>query len=52
MKNNGNPANFTTNDSTSFEYKSSFLENPTADGALKNLKVAVPLRYLSNFGDH
>ena len=52
MKNNGNPANFTTNDSTSFEYKSSFLGNPTADGALKNLKVAVPLRYLSNFVDH
>ena len=33
--NNGNLANVKTNDSTSFEYKSSFLGNKAADGALK-----------------
>ena len=47
--NNGNPANVTTNDSTSFKYKSNFLGNPTADGALKNVKIAIPIKYLSNF---
>ena len=29
--NNGNPANATTNDSTSFKYKSSFFKPLTAD---------------------
>ena len=47
--NNGNPADVTTNDSTYFKYKSSILGNPAADGVLKNVKIVVPLRYLSNF---
>ena len=47
--NNVNPADVTTNDSTSFKYKSSILGNPAADGVLKNVKIVVPLRYLSNF---
>ena len=41
--NGENPANVTTDDSTSFRYKSSPIENK--NGA----KVAVPLKYLSNF---
>ena len=47
--NNGNPDNVSTADSVSFKYKSTILENPTADGALKNAKIVVPLKYLSNF---
>ena len=46
---NGNPENVTTAESTSFEYKSSILGNPAAYGVLKNLKIVVPLRYLSSF---
>ena len=50
--NNGNPANATTNDLTSFAYKSRFLGESTAVGAnrvFKNVKILVPLKYLSNF---
>ena len=49
--NNGNPANVTTADSSSFKYKSSFLKQRTADdnGVFKDVKTAVPLKYLSNF---
>ena len=49
--NNGNPANVTTDDSSSFEYKSSFFKPLTADdnGVFKDVEIAVPLRYLSNF---
>ena len=49
--NNGNPANVTTDDSTSFKYKSSFFKPLTADdnGVFKDVKIAVPLKYLSNF---
>ena len=47
--NNGNPADVTTDDSTSFKYKSSILGNPAADRVLKNVKIVVPLRHLSNF---
>ena len=49
--NNGNPANFTTADSTSFKYKSSFFNPLTAadNGVSKNVEIAVPLKYLSNF---
>ena len=49
---NGNPVNVTTDDSSSFKYKSSFIEESTAVGAnrvFKNVKIAVPLKYLSNF---
>ena len=49
--NNGNPDNFTTADSTSFKYKSSFFNPLTAadNGVSKNVKIAVLLKYLSNF---
>ena len=49
--NNGNPANVTTDDSTSFKYQSSFYKALTADnnGVFKDVKIAVPLKYLSNF---
>ena len=47
--NNGIPVDITVNDSKFFKYKSSFL--PTADnnGLFKNVRIAVPLKYLSNF---
>ena len=50
---NGNAANFTTDDSRSFKYKSSFFKLLTAtdNGVFKDVKIAVPLKYLSNFGD-
>ena len=46
--NNGNPAN----DSTSFKYKSRLSKDSVADGndrVFKAVKIAVPLKYLSNF---
>ena len=48
--NNGNPPNVTTDDSTSFKYESSFFKPLTADdnGVFKDVKIAVPLKYLSN----
>ena len=49
--NNRNPVNVTTADASSFKYKSSFLktlENPD-NGVFKNVKIAVPLKYLNNF---
>ena len=47
--NNGITVDITINDSKFFKYKSSFL--PTADnnGLFKNVRIAVPLKYLSNF---
>ena len=49
--NNGNPTNVTTADSSSFKYKSSFFKTLEDDdnGVFKNVKIAVPLKYLSNF---
>ena len=49
--NNGNSANVTKADSSSFQYKSSFFETLEDDdnGVFKNVKIAVPLKYLSNF---
>ena len=50
--NNGNHANVTTDDSTSFKYKLSFFKPLPADdnGVLfKDVKIAVPLKYLSTF---
>ena len=49
--NNGNPADVTTADSSSFKYKSSFFKTLEDDdnGVFKNVKIAVPLKYLSNF---
>ena len=49
----GNPNNVALEDSTSFKYKVSLLGKATdADGdgrSLKNTKIVVPLKYLSNF---
>ena len=49
--NKGNTANVTTDNSTSFKYKSSFFKPLTADdnGVFKDVKIAAPLKYLSNF---
>ena len=49
--NKGNPANVTADDSSPFKYKWSFFKPLTADdtGVLKDVKIAVPLKYLSNF---
>ena len=48
--NNRKPANVTTADS-SFKYKSSFFKPLEVDGngVFKDIKIAVPLKYLSNF---
>ena len=45
----GNPGNVYTKNSSSLKYKSSISERPAAHGVLKNGKIAVPLKYLSNF---
>ena len=53
--NNGNAVNFTTADSTSFEYKSRFLGESTAVGAnrvFKNIQIAAPIKFSIIFGDH
>ena len=45
---NGNPANVTTADLTSFKYKSSFIEESivaTANRVFKNVKILVQLKY-------
>ena len=49
--NDGNPAIVTTADSSSFKYKLSFFKTLENDdnGVFKNVKIAVPLKYLSNF---
>ena len=49
--NNGKPADVITADSSSFKYKSSFFKTLEDDdnGVFKNVKIAVPLKYLSNF---
>ena len=51
--NNRNPADITTADWASFKYKTIFFKTLTAadNGAFKNLKIAVPLKYLTNFSD-
>ena len=53
INNAGNPDNVSINNSLWFKYKSSTLEKPAAaaanNGVLKKLKIAVPLKYLSNF---
>ena len=50
--NNGNPDNVSTANSTSFKYKSSFIGESTVvagNRVFKEVKIAVPLKYLSNF---
>ena len=51
VNDNGNPDNVSVDNSTSFKYKSSFFKGLTAadNGVFKNVKIAVPLKYLSNF---
>ena len=41
----------TTNTSSSFKYKVELLSDPVLDGAIakRNVKIVVPLKYLSNF---
>ena len=46
--NNGDPADVTTDDSSSFKYKSSILGNPSATGVLRKAKIVVLLKYLYN----
>ena len=50
--NNENADNVTTTDSSSFKYKSSFIKESTAvnnNKVFRDVKIAVPLKYLSNF---
>ena len=53
INNTGNPLNVALDNSTSFKYKTRLLGKATdADGndrSLKNTKIVVPLKYLSNF---
>ena len=46
-------ANLTDDNSSSFKYKVSFLGDPVHVGGIakRNVKVVVPLKYLSNFSD-
>ena len=49
---NGNPANVAIANPSSFKYKSSLIGESTAadcNRVFKNVKIAVPLKYLSNF---
>ena len=56
MNDAGNPLNVALDNSTSFNYKASLLgKTDDADGngrSLKNTKIVVPLKYLSNFLCH
>ena len=51
VTNDGNLDNVSTNNSLSFKYKSSIFKTLTDDdnGVTKNVKIAAPLKYLSNF---
>ena len=44
-----NNANVNVDNFSSFKYKSDLIGNVAADGTVENVKVAVPLKYLSNF---
>ena len=56
MNDAGNLINFDLDNSTSFKYKTSLLGKATDAGgnhkSLKNTKIVVPLKYLSNFLGH
>ena len=43
-----NNANVNTADSSSFKYKSDLIGNLEANGRVNNVKITVPLKYLSN----
>ena len=52
IKNAGNPLNVASSNSSSFKYKASLLRKATDyhnNRSLKNAKIVVPLKYLSNF---
>ena len=53
MNNDRNPLDFALNNSSFFKYKASLLgkatDNDGNDRSLKNTKIVVPLKYLSNF---
>ena len=56
MNNNNNPLNVALDNSTSFKYKASLLGKAHDDDgnyrSLKNTKIVVSLKYLSNFLGH
>ena len=41
--------NLTADDSSSFKYKSNIIDNLSQAGTRNNVKIVVPLKYLSNF---
>ena len=41
--------NLTVDDSSSFKYKSNIIDNLSQAGTRNNVKIVVPLKYLSNF---
>ena len=52
VNNDGNPDEVSTVNSTSFKYKSSFVGESTivaGNRVFKDVKIAIPLKYLSNF---
>ena len=52
VNNDGNPDEVSTVNSTSFKYKSSFIGESTivaGNRVFKDVKIAIPLKYLSNF---
>ena len=51
LNNNVNPDDVSVNNSSSFKYKSNVFRslNAAANEVFKNVKIAVPLKYLSNF---
>ena len=48
-ENNGNISNVSTDNSSSFKYKSNFIGTIPNGGRKNGVKIAVPLKYLSNF---
>ena len=48
--NNANATN--DNNAPSFKYKASVIGNTENNRTKNGVKIAVPLKYLSNFGDH
>ena len=48
-ENNGNISNVSTNNSSSFKYKSNFIGTIPNGGRKNGVKIAVPLKYLNNF---
>ena len=44
-----NNADVSIGNCSSYKYKSDLIGNVAADGTVKNVKIAVPLKYLINF---